>query len=99
MELIQIGPAWEQGVNMGPLVSKSHLDSVLTYIQVGKNEGARLLTGGTNLAEEGFSEGHYMTPALFDQVTPEMRIAKEEIFGPVLSVIAVDDEQKAFEAA
>ncbi|GAB7056165.1 MULTISPECIES: aldehyde dehydrogenase family protein [unclassified Paenibacillus] len=99
MKQIKIGPAWEQGVNMGPLVSESHLESVRSYIEVGKREGARLRTGGEILTAGKFSNGAYMTPALFDQVTPEMRIAKEEIFGPVLSVIPVKDEQEAFEAA
>ncbi|WP_052475863.1 aldehyde dehydrogenase family protein [Cohnella kolymensis] len=99
MKQIKVGPAWEQGANMGPLVGKSHLDTVLSYVQAGKDEGARLLTGGEPLTGEEFSNGFYMTPALFDQVTPDMRIAKEEIFGPVLSVIAVENEQEALQTA
>lgn len=96
---IKVGPAWEPGVNMGPLVNTNHLESVQEYIKIGKEEGARLLTGGEVLSEGEFASGSYMTPALFDQVTPDMRIAKEEIFGPVLSVIAVENEQEAFEVA
>jgi alpha-ketoglutaric semialdehyde dehydrogenase len=96
---IKVGPAWEPGINMGPLVNKNHLDSVLTYLQFGRDEGARLLTGGEILAVGEFLNGYYMSPALFDLVTPQMTIAKEEIFGPILCVIAVDNEQEAFEVA
>lgn len=99
IQMITVGPAWEQKANMGPLVNKSHLDSVQEYLRIGKEEGARLLVGGEILSEGEYAHGSYMTPALFDQVTPDMRIAKEEIFGPVLSVIAVEDEKEAFEIA
>lgn len=99
MESIKVGPAWGEGVNMGPLVSKDHLDAVQSYIRIGQEEGARLVKGGSVLSEGEFANGYYMTPALFDSVTPEMRIAKEEIFGPVLSIISVETEREAFETA
>jgi acyl-CoA reductase-like NAD-dependent aldehyde dehydrogenase len=99
IEQIKVGPAWEKDITMGPLINKAHLESVQAYIQVGREDGARLLTGGDTLTAAAFSDGNYMTPALFDRVTPEMRIAKEEIFGPVLSVIAVENEQEAIKAA
>jgi len=96
---IKVGPAWADGATMGPLVNKSHLDSVLSYLEIGKREGARLLVGGDVLADGEFAGGSYLTPAIFDRVTPEMRIAKEEIFGPVLSVIEVEDEDEAIRVA
>jgi acyl-CoA reductase-like NAD-dependent aldehyde dehydrogenase len=96
---LKVGPSWGTGVTMGPLVNQEHLDSVQSYIQTGKAEGAVLLCGGEILTEGEYEQGSYMMPAIFDQVTPDMKIAKEEIFGPVLSVIAVDTEQEAFDAA
>lgn len=99
MKHIRIGPAWETDVTMGPLINKSQCDSVAQYIRIGKEEGARLLAGGEVLSGGDYSRGHYLTPALFDQVTEDMRIAKEEIFGPVLCVIEVDNEQEALRVA
>lgn len=96
---IKVGPAWEEGITMGPLVNQAHLDSVQDYLKIGLEEGALLLCGGDVLTEGQFSEGAYMTPALFDHVTPDMRIAKEEIFGPVLSVIEVENKQEALQVA
>jgi len=99
MKAIKVGPAWEPGVTMGPLVSKEHLDTVQSYIEIGKSEGARLVVGGDILSAGEYANGYYMTPALFAEVTAEMRIAREEIFGPVLSVIAVRDEEEALAIA
>jgi acyl-CoA reductase-like NAD-dependent aldehyde dehydrogenase len=96
---IKIGPAWEPGVTMGPLVNQGHLQSVQEYVGIGISEGARVRYGGELLKEGPFSEGAYMQPALLDQVTPEMRVAKEEIFGPVLCVIEVNDKEEALEVA
>jgi alpha-ketoglutaric semialdehyde dehydrogenase len=84
---------------MGPLVSKQHLAAVQSYMKLGREEGARLLAGGDVLSDGEFAGGNYMTPALFDHVKPDMRIAKEEIFGPVLVVITVKDQKEAFAAA
>lgn len=99
LKQIKVGPAWEQGVSMGPLVNKGHLDSVLEYLKIGLEEGARLRYGGEVLTEGLFSEGAYMNPALLDLVSPDMRVAKEEIFGPVLCVIEVEDKEEALEVA
>jgi acyl-CoA reductase-like NAD-dependent aldehyde dehydrogenase len=96
---IRIGPAWEEGATMGPLVNKAQLDSVQSYLEIGVKEGARLRYGGEVLNGENYKNGYYMNPALFDQVTTDMRIAKEEIFGPVLSVIAVENEEEAIRTA
>lgn len=96
---ISVGPAWGEGVTMGPLVNKGHLDTVQDYLKIGLDEGARLLYGGEVLTEGSFSKGAYMQPALLDLVTPEMRVAKEEIFGPVLTIIEVENKQEAFRVA
>lgn len=99
MKQIQVGPAWETGAAMGPLVDQSQLESVQRYVKAGKEEGATLLYGGECLTGGHYDEGFYMSPALFTDVTPDMVIAKEEIFGPVLSLIKVNDEKEAFEVA
>lgn len=94
MEKITVGP-WHQQVHMGPLVNKTQHERVLNYIEIGKEAGARVITGGGVPKGDLFDDGYFVQPTLFDGVTPEMRIAQEEIFGPVLSVIGVDDEEEA----
>jgi aldehyde dehydrogenase (NAD+) len=90
---------WDEPVQMGPLVSSRQQERVLRYVEVGKEEGARLVTGGGKPAGATFDAGYFVEPTLFDDVDPQSRIAQEEIFGPVLSVIPVDDEQAAVEVA
>jgi betaine-aldehyde dehydrogenase len=80
---------------MGPLISASHLDSVESYVLTGDAEGATRVCGGERLD----SPGNYLTPAVFVGVTPDMTIAREEIFGPVLSVIPFDSEEGAISLA
>jgi aldehyde dehydrogenase (NAD+) len=80
---------------MGPLVSKKQLESVANYVSIGRAEGAELVLGGAPVAVEGFSNGCYYAPTIFGQVNNRMRIAQEEIFGPVLSVIRYQDEAEA----
>lgn len=99
VEKIKVGPAWEEGATMGPMINKSQLDSVQQYVEIGKSEGARLLHGGEILKGATFEGGGYMAPAIFTDVKPDMRIAKEEIFGPVLSVITVQNEEEAIQVA
>ena len=96
---ISVGPAWEDGATMGPLVNQDHLKSVQEYIHIGKEEGATLLYGGEVLTEGKYGKGAYMVPAIFTNAKSHMRIAKEEIFGPVLTVIAVETVEEAFEVA
>lgn len=79
--------------DMGPMISESQLETVLEYIEVGKQEGARLRTGGKRLTGPEYDDGYYVEPTIFDGVDPDWRIAQEEIFGPVLSVIPFDDEE------
>ncbi|MCG2586317.1 aldehyde dehydrogenase [Massilia sp. TS11] len=87
----------EESTVMGALVDGQQQQTVLGYIESGQNEGARLLTGGT--AARTDSGGCYVAPTIFDQVRPEMRIAREEIFGPVLSVLCFDDVHEAVRQA
>jgi aldehyde dehydrogenase (NAD+) len=83
---LRIGSGLVAGMDVGPLATKSQLDTVLMYIEIGRQE-AKLLCGGERLAGEGFEHGYYVSPAVFTDVSPAMRIAREEIFGPVLAII------------
>jgi acyl-CoA reductase-like NAD-dependent aldehyde dehydrogenase len=79
--------------DMGPMISESQLESVLEYIEVGKKEDTMLRTGGNRLTGPEYDDGFYLEPTIFDEVDPDSRIAQEEIFGPVLSVIPFEDEE------
>jgi malonate-semialdehyde dehydrogenase (acetylating)/methylmalonate-semialdehyde dehydrogenase len=83
---LKIGPSTEPGVEMGPLVTKEHLEKVRGYVDLGVREGAELVVDGRDFRMQGYENGWFLGGCLFDRVTPEMRIWKEEIFGPVLSV-------------
>jgi malonate-semialdehyde dehydrogenase (acetylating)/methylmalonate-semialdehyde dehydrogenase len=78
-----------KGTDMGPLVTKVHRDKVASYVEAGVKEGAKLVEDGRNSAIDGASDGFWLGPTLFDHVQPSMSIYKDEIFGPVLSVIRV----------
>jgi malonate-semialdehyde dehydrogenase (acetylating) / methylmalonate-semialdehyde dehydrogenase len=84
---LKIGPGSEPGVEMGPLVTKEHLEKVRSYVDLGLREGAELVVDGRDFRMQGYENGFFMGGCLFDRVTPEMRIHKEEIFGPVLSTV------------
>lgn len=99
LKQIKVGPAWENDVTMGPLVNQEQLHSVQDYLNAGIKEGARLRIGGEVLATNEFAEGAFMQPALLDNVTPQMRVATDEIFGPVLCVIEAESQESAFEIA
>lgn len=98
LKQVTIGP-WYEKVRMGPLVSAKQHKRVLDYIALGKADGAELVTGGGVPQGEKFRDGFFVEPTLFDNVDPSMRIAQEEIFGPVLSVIPVENEAEAIEVA
>ena len=95
---VRVGPGTEK-VDMGPLISAKQHDRVLKYLNLGREEGAELVTGGGVPAGAVYERGFYVEPTIFDRVAPGMRIAQEEIFGPVLSVIPVDGEAEALEVA
>jgi len=99
-EAIVVGDGMKDGVGMGPAVDKRQYETDLEYIRIAVKEGARIVTGG--LPEPGASVpagGYFVRPTVLADVTPSMRIAQEEVFGPVLSVIAVDDAEQALEVA
>ncbi len=97
IEALKIGPAEDRSSEMGPLVTGAHREKVVGYIDAGVAEGARLVVDGRGLRMDrtGFENGFYLGGSLFDHVTPEMSIYREEIFGPVLSVARVPDYQGA----
>jgi betaine-aldehyde dehydrogenase len=84
---------------MGPLVSEQQMNTVLNFIDIGKKEGARLVTGGERLEGEKYGKGFYIGPTIFADVKPDMRVVQEEIFGPVVVVQKFKDEEHAIELA
>jgi betaine-aldehyde dehydrogenase len=94
-----LGDPMDEATNIGPLVSKQQLDKVLFYMQVGRDEGARLVCGGSAAQVESFPHGFFVQPTVFADVTDDMRIAREEIFGPVLSVLDFSDEDEVIRRA
>lgn len=83
--------------DMGPLVTKAHRDKVATYIDAGENDGAKIVVDGRNVTADGGQEGFWLGPTLIDQVTPEMSVYTDEIFGPVLSVVRVETYDEAMD--
>jgi betaine-aldehyde dehydrogenase len=96
---IKVGPGFDENTEMGPLVSETQLKRVLDYIEIGKKEGAKLETGGDRPTGEKFANGYYLNPTIFTNVTQDMRIVKEEIFGPVVVVQQFKTEEEAVEMA
>jgi len=95
---MKAGDPMQPGTRMGPLISREQLDRVLSYIERGRQEGARLVIGGDQPRIEGCG-GFFLNPTIFDDVAPAMAIAREEIFGPVLVVIPFDDVEDAVQLA
>jgi alpha-ketoglutaric semialdehyde dehydrogenase len=94
-----VGNGLNPGTHVGPSVDERQLETVLGYVEAGKREGARLVRGGDRVRDEGRDRGYFVSPAIFDRVDEHMRIAQEEIFGPVLSIIRVPDTGKALSVA
>lgn len=94
----RVGSAHDEGRHIGPVVNKRQWDQIQSYIQKGIDEGARLVAGGPGLPD-GFNRGFYVKPTVFADVRPGMTIEREEIFGPVLSMIPFDSEEEAVEIA
>src|SRR5918912_714035 len=95
VESLKVGPSTDPSADVGPLVTKAHLDKVRAYVDLGVREGAKLVVDGRDFRMQGYENGFYMGGCLFDEVRPEMRIYKEEIFGPVLSVVRAADYGEA----
>lgn len=94
-EKLRVGYQLSPDSHLGPLVSAKQLEAVDGYVQLGKKEGAELITGGQRVEVAGFDQGFFYAPTVFGDVKNQMRIAQEEIFGPVVSVIKYDDEEEA----
>ena len=95
IQSLKVGPGTDPDADMGPLVTSDALKRVSNYIDVGQSEGAELVVDGRGLSLQGYENGYYIGGSLFDRVSPEMRIYKEEIFGPVLSVVRAKDYDEA----
>jgi malonate-semialdehyde dehydrogenase (acetylating)/methylmalonate-semialdehyde dehydrogenase len=99
VESLKIGHSGDPQANFGPLISKTHLDKVTSYVETGIKEGASLRVDGRGFRLQGYEDGFFMGGCLFDQVTPAMRIYREEIFGPVLSVVRAEDYEEGLRLA
>jgi aldehyde dehydrogenase (NAD+) len=97
-ERAKLGDPFEAGIRLGPLVSEAQRERVRGYIEKGQEEGAKLITGGTE-PPEGLESGYFVRPTVFSEVGPDMTIAQEEIFGPVLSILPYEDEDEAAKIA
>jgi betaine-aldehyde dehydrogenase len=96
---IRVGAGDDPNTEMGPLVSEQHMEKVLKYIQIGIDEGAKLVCGGNRIVNNGLDKGCFVEPTIFVNTKPDMRIVQEEIFGPVLAVQKFKDEQEAIQLA
>ncbi len=96
---IKVGPGTDTETEMGPLISKAHMEKVLGYIQIGVEEGAKLACGGKRIMQDGLENGFFVEPTIFVDTHPRMRIVQEEIFGPVLVVQKFKDEADAIRLA
>lgn len=92
---MRVGPGLDPATHLGPLINESQGEKVLEYIRVGQEEGATLVTGGYRLCEGALAHGFFIPPTIFGDVTPAMRIAREEIFGPVVSLIPFASPERA----
>ena len=99
VKALRIGFSTDQASEVGPLINKRQQEKVLEYIEAGSAGGAQLLVGGKVPADRELADGNFVLPAIFDRVTQDMKIAREEIFGPVLSVLTFKDEQEAVRIA
>jgi alpha-ketoglutaric semialdehyde dehydrogenase len=96
---LRVGDGLDPDVDMGPCVNEQQLKTVMSYVEIGKTEGAKLLTGGNRLDTGAFAKGWFHEPTIFGDCSARMRIAQEEIFGPVVSLIPVNDFAEAVEVA
>jgi alpha-ketoglutaric semialdehyde dehydrogenase len=99
MKQIKVGDGFEDGVGMGPVVDKGQFETDLKFIEIAKKEGCRCLAGGEALTTGKLAKGFFVAPTVFDNVTPDKTIAQEEVFGPVLAVLRVNDFDEALKVA
>ena len=98
-EKLRLGYGWEDDTDVGPVINRRSLEKIHSYTEIGKDEGAKLLTGGEVASGDGLSDGFYYRPTIFAEVEPHMRIAQEEIFGPTTALIPVSSFDEALQAA
>jgi aldehyde dehydrogenase (NAD+) len=98
-ESLRLGAGWEDDTDVGPVINKRALEKIHSYTEIGKGEGAKLLTGGEIASGNGLSDGFFYRPTIFGDVDPAMRVAQEEIFGPTTALIPVDNFDEAIQAA
>lgn len=96
---IKIGNGFDEGVKMGPVISEAHMNKVLNYIEIGKNEGATVALGGHRMTGKEYEKGYFIEPTIFTDTTPDMRIVQEEIFGPVVVLQKFHGEEEAIKLA
>ena len=96
---LKVGNGLDEATDMGPIINQKQLDNVLKYIEIGKSEGAKLQTGGERMAGGEYDKGYFVQPTVFSDVTTDMRIWKEEIFGPVLSIVSCSSLEDAINLA
>jgi aldehyde dehydrogenase (NAD+) len=94
-ERLRLGVGWDDATDVGPVINRRALEKIHSYTEIGKDEGAKLLTGGEIASGDGLGDGFYYRPTLFGDVDPQMRIAQEEIFGPTTALIRVQDFDEA----
>jgi alpha-ketoglutaric semialdehyde dehydrogenase len=97
-ERLRLGAGWEDDTDVGPVINQTALEKIHSYTEIGKDEGATLLTGGEVASGDGLGKGFYYRPTIFGDVEPGMRIAQEEIFGPTTALIPVDSFDEAIRA-
>jgi alpha-ketoglutaric semialdehyde dehydrogenase len=98
-EQLRLGPGWEDDTDVGPVINRAAIEKIHSYTEIGRDEGARLLTGGEVATDGELEKGFYYRPTIFGDVDPQMRIAQEEIFGPTTALIKVGSFDEAIRAA
>ena len=98
-ESVKVGLPWAEGTQMGAQINQRQLDKILEYVKIGQDEGATLITGGYQLKENGLENGVFMAPTILADATNDMRIAQEEIFGPIATVIKFKTEEEVIQMA
>lgn len=99
VKALRVGDGLEPTTDMGPCINEEQLGKVMAYVQIGKNEGAKLVTGGNRLTDGKWARGWFHEPTVFADCDPKMRIAQEEIFGPVVALIPIEDLEQAIDVA
>ncbi len=98
-EALKVGMPWEEATTLGPQINEAQVQKSLTYVEIGKQEGARVATGGYRLTHDGLDKGCYMAPTILADVDNRMRVAQEEIFGPVACYIKFKTEEEVIRMA